>query len=104
MLVRDAYLIREVRRYLHLNSWLALHLTGEAAFDPVNASLSGVYGTLTTRAWSPRWCEYFEVEAAWLPAVVPATMTVGTIRSAVAAELGVPAGLPLKLGSSDTSS
>src|SRR5712692_3431811 len=61
MVTDDPYLIREVRRYLHLNSWLALCMTGETAFDPANASLSGLYGTVTTRQWSPRWCEYFEV-------------------------------------------
>jgi xylulokinase len=98
MLGDDPYLIREVRRYLHLNGWLALHLTGNAGFDPANASLTGVYGTLTTRSWSPRWCEYFEVDPAWLPPVLDGAATVGTIRSAVAADLGVPAGLPLKLG------
>jgi xylulokinase len=100
MVTDDPYLIREVRRYLHLNGWLALRMTGDTAFDPANASLSGLYGTLTTRAWSQRWCEYFEVESAWLPPILDARATVGTIRPAVAAELGVPAGIPLKLGSS----
>src|SRR5262249_19259340 len=38
MVVDDPYLIREVRRYLHLNSWLALRMTGETAFDRANAS------------------------------------------------------------------
>jgi sugar (pentulose or hexulose) kinase len=98
MLGDDPYLIREVRRFLHLNGWLALHMTGNAAFDPANASLTGVYGTLTTHSWSQRWCEYFEVDPAWLPPVLDRAPTVGTIRSAVAAELGVAAGLPLKLG------
>ncbi len=98
MLVQDPYLIREVRRYLHLNSWLALRLTGETAFDPANASHSGLYGTLTTQAWAPRWCDYFEVDPAWLPPVVPATTVVGALRSAVAAELGVPGGVPVRIG------
>ena len=98
MLGDDPYLIREVRRYLHLNGWIALHLTGTAAFDSANASLTGVYGTLATRSWSPRWCEYFEVDPAWLSPVLDGSTTVGTIRSAVATDLGVPAGLPLKLG------
>jgi len=98
MVVDDPYLIREVRRYLHLNSWLALRMTGDTAFDRANASLSGLYGMLTTGQWSPLWCQYFEVDPAWLPAVVDGSSTVGTVRSAVAAELGVPAGIPLKLG------
>src|SRR5262249_33103149 len=36
--------------------------------------------------------------------VVCGSTTIGTLRSAAAAELGVPAGLPLKLGTADTSS
>ena len=98
MVVDDPYLIREVHRYLHLNSWLALRMTGQTAFDPANASLSGLFSTMKTGQWSPRWCEYFEVDSAWLPPVTDGRATVGTIRSAVAAELGVPAGIPLKLG------
>jgi xylulokinase len=103
MLASDPYLIREVQHYLHLNGWLALRMTGERAFDRANASFSGLYGTLTTRQWSPRWCDYFEVETSWLPPVVCGSTIVGTLRSAVAAELGVPGGLPLKLGTTTTS-
>jgi xylulokinase len=99
----DPYLLHEVKHYLHANGWLALRMTGESAFDPANASFSGLYGTLTDRQWSPRWCDYFEVEREWLPRVLSGDTTVGTVRAAVAAELGVPAGVPLKLGTADTS-
>jgi len=103
MLVSDPYLIREVQHYLHLNGWLALRMTGERAFDRANASFSGLNGTLTARQWSPRWCDYFEVETSWLPAIVCGSTTIGTLRSEVAAELGVPGGLPVKLGTAATS-
>ena len=59
---------------------------------------------MTDHQWSARWCDYFEADRAWLPAVVDGTTTVGTVRSAAAAELGVTAGIPLKLGLGDTSS
>jgi xylulokinase len=100
----EPYLLHRVKHYLHANGWLALHLTGERAFDPGNASFSGLWGTLTDRQWSQRWCDYFEAEREWLPPVVDGRTTVGTVRAAVAAELGVPAGVPLKLGTADTSS
>ena len=58
---------------------------------------------LTDRQWSKRWCDYFEVDRAWLPPVLDGGTTIGTVRSAVAAELGVPAGVPVKLGTADTS-
>jgi xylulokinase len=102
--VYDPYLIHKVKSYLHANGWLAFRMTGEKAFDPGNASFTGLYGTLTDQRWSPRWCEYFEVDQAWLPPVVCGSTTLGTLRPDVATELGVPAGLPVKLGTADTSS
>jgi xylulokinase len=100
----DPYLVHRVCHYLHVSGWLALRLTGEPAFDPGNAAFSGLYNTMTDRQWSQRWCDYFEVERAWLPPVVDGRTTVGAVRAAAAAELGVPAGVPLKLGVADTSS
>src|SRR5262249_25909090 len=82
----EPYLCRRVRSYLHANGWLTLRMTGERAFDRANACFSGLYGTLTDRAWSERWCQYFEVEPAWLPRVVCGSTTLGTLRSAAAAE------------------
>lgn len=104
MLVEDPYLIQRVGTYLHANGWLAFHMTGEKAFDPANASFTGLYGTLTDQAWSSKWCDFFELDRTWLPPVVDGKTTVGTLRSEVAAELSVPAGIPVKLGSADTTS
>jgi xylulokinase len=100
----DAYLDRRVKHYLHVNGWLGLHLTGNAAFDPANACYTGLFGTLTDRRWSPHWCEFFRVNPDWLPEVVDGRTTIGTLRPAVAVELGIPAGIPVKLGSADTTS
>lgn len=95
---------RSVRSYLHGNGWLALRLTGERAFDRANASFTGLYGTLTDQRWSSRWCAYFQVDPAWLPPVLCGSTTVGALRPEAAAELGLRAGLPVKLGTADTSS
>jgi xylulokinase len=103
-LLEDPSLRRRIGKYLHVNGWLALRLTGEPAFDPGNASFSGLFGTLTSQTWSARWCDYFQVDPAWLPSVVCGTTTVGTLRREAAEELGLSAGLPVKLGSADTSS
>jgi sugar (pentulose or hexulose) kinase len=103
-LAQDPYLPHCTKSYLHANGWLGLRLTGEKAFDRGNACFTGLYGTLTNQNWSPRWCEYFEVEPDWLPPVVSGDATLGTLRANVAAELGVTAGIPVKLGTADTSS
>src|SRR5579871_5124664 len=95
---------RQVKSYLHANGWLGLCLTGEKAFDRGNACVTGLYGTVTDQAWSPRWCSYFQVEPSCLPPVICGSTTLGKLRPAVAKELGLPAGLPVKLGTADTSS
>src|SRR5579885_1238022 len=70
-IVRDSpYLHRRLHSYLHANGWLALRLTGERAFDPGNASVTGLFHTLGDQQWSPRWCEYFEVPLSALPRVL----------------------------------
>jgi len=103
-LIQNPSLQRRVKRYLHVNSWLGLCLTGEAIFDPGNACFSGLFGTMTDQAWSPRWCEYFGVDPSCLPPIRCGSATIGALRPAVAAELGLPAGVPVKLGTADTSS
>jgi xylulokinase len=103
-LEHDPYLGHRTKSYLHANGWLGFHLTGEKAFDRANACFTGLYGTLTDQAWSPRWCDYFEAEPDWLPPVIDGSATLGTLRPDPAAELGVPAGIPVKLGTADTSS
>lgn len=100
----EPYLTHKVGTYLHVNGWLGFRLTGKKAFEPGNASFTGLYGTLTDQQWSPRWCEYFEVDRDWLRDVIPGDQTLGTLLSQPASELGVPAGIPVKLGVADTSS
>lgn len=93
-----------IRRYLHLNSWLALRFTGRTAFDPGNASFTGVFDTMTTGQWSPRWSAYLGIAPAWLPEVMSGDVTIGELTPEAARHLGVPAGIPVKLGLADTSS
>jgi sugar (pentulose or hexulose) kinase len=98
----DPYLCHHAHSYLHLNGWLAFRITGEPAFDRGNACCTGLFGTMTDCQWSKRWCEYFEVDQDWLPPVLSGSDTIGTVRAAVAAELGVTAGIPLKIGTADS--
>ena len=46
-LADDPYLGHRVRHYLHVNGWLGYRMTGERAFDPANASFSGLFNTVT---------------------------------------------------------
>lgn len=99
----DPGLKGRARHYLHANSWVAYRLTGELAFDPANASFTGLFGTCTDGRWSRRWCDHFGVNPDWLPKVVDGSHTLGGLRADVAREWGLAAGIPVKLGTADTS-
>ncbi len=101
---RDPALKPKIRRYLHVDGWLGLTFTGEAALDYGNASFTGLYNTLSTHDWSPRWLEHFGVDRRWLPKVVSGDETLGGLRPDIAAKIGARAGLSVKLGAPDTSS
>jgi xylulokinase len=101
---QDPTLAGRVRRYLHVNGWVGLKLTGATAFDRGGACFTGLFGTLTDQRWSSRWCEYFGVDPTWLPPVVCGSTTLSGLRAEMAAAWGVPAGIPVKLGTADTSS
>jgi xylulokinase len=104
-IAEDTSLRQKVRHYLHANGWLGLLMTGERYFDRANASFTGLFNTVTDQEWSPRWCDYFQVDMGWLPPVVCGSTTIGTLRDEVAREWGLKqTGLPVKLGTADTSS
>jgi sugar (pentulose or hexulose) kinase len=100
----DASLRDRVAWYLHLHGWLAFRLTGERACDPANASFTGLFGTLTDRQWSSYLADCFGVDLSWLPPVVSGDETLGQLLPEVAQAFGLPPGLPVKLGTADTSS
>jgi xylulokinase len=102
--VEDPTLAGRVSHYLHANGWLAFLLTGERFFDTANASFTGLFDTLGTRDWSDRWCDLFGVRREWLPPVVCGSTTIGTLRDDIAADWGLPKGIPVKIGTADTSS
>lgn len=103
-LAADPGLAEKVKSYLHLNGWLGFRLTGTKAFDPANASFSGLFGTCTDHGWSARWCGYFGVDPGWLPPVIDGAATLGGLRAEVAAAWGLSPDTPVKLGTADTSS
>lgn len=100
----DPSLKSRVAHYLHANGYLAFMLTGERYFDRANASFTGLFGTITHQQWSERWCEVFQVNRKTLPPVVSGDQTIGTLRNELADLWKLPYGLPVKIGTADTSS
>src|SRR5204862_6586647 len=67
-------------------------------------SVTGMFDNLTDQLGSPLWCGYFGVEPDWLPKVIDGPDTLGGLRDEVANAWGLSPGIPVKLGTADTSS
>ncbi|MFG0326784.1 MAG: xylulokinase [Phycisphaerales bacterium JB037] len=75
-------------------------LTGRLATDVGDASGTLLFD-VDARAWNPRVIEAFGIDPAILPAAYESCAPVGEVTDHAAAELGVPAGVPVVAGSGD---
>ena len=94
----DAY--ARVRRVLLPKDYIRLLLTGDAATDASDAS-GTLLLDLAARDWSDEILAALDIPRAWLPAVFEGPELTGTLRDDVAAELGLPVGLPVAAGGGD---
>jgi xylulokinase len=80
--------------------YVRLMLTGERATDASDAA-----GTLLldvrARGWSGEILEALEIPRDWLPTIYEGPEVTGTVRDAVADDLGLPRGLPVAAGGGD---
>ncbi len=87
----------------HVNTFFVRRLTGSWAFDPTNASLTGLYDTVGRSGWIAEFCRELGVPAGILPPVVECDEQVGRVTAEAARESGLAAGTPVVMGSNDTS-
>jgi xylulokinase len=87
----------------HMNTFFLRRLTGQWAFDPTNASLTGLYDTVGRTGWIEGFCRELGVPRGILPPIVECAKTVGSVTGEAAAESGLTAGTPVLMGSNDTS-
>ncbi len=87
----------------HMNTFFVRRLTGQWAFDPTNASLTGLYDTTGRTGWIPEFSRELGVPAGILPPVVECTEQAGSVSVEAARESGLVAGTPVLMGSNDTS-
>lgn len=90
----------QVARVLLPKDFVRLRLTGEAATDASDAA-----GTLLLdvrrRDWSPELLTALGIPREWLPTVYEGPEVAGRLLPGIAAELGLPAGLPVAAGGGD---
>ncbi|NGM19751.1 xylulokinase [Roseomonas stagni] len=88
------------RRVLLPKDWLRLRLTGEAVSE-----MSDAAGTLwldvAARRWSPAMLAATGLDLSHMPRLVEGTEVTGRLRADVAAQLGLPAGIPVAGGAGD---
>jgi len=83
------------------NTFIVHKLTGNFVVDYSNASLSGLYDTGANQ-WSAELCDLAGVLPEALPAPMPGGACAGMLASEAAAQLQLPAGLPVAAGAGDT--
>ncbi|MFL5334182.1 MAG: xylulokinase, partial [Geminicoccaceae bacterium] len=93
-------LFARIAHVLPPKDYVRLRLTGEHATDPCDAA-----GTLwldeALRAWSPEILAATGVGVGQVPRVVEGSNAAGTVLADVAADLGLPAGVPVAAGAGD---
>ncbi|MCX7667811.1 MAG: FGGY family carbohydrate kinase, partial [Atribacterota bacterium] len=71
--------------------------------DPTNASITGLYKTTTRLGWCEEMAQEFKIPVQKLPVVIPSLEIAGKITPEASRVTGIPSGVPVLMGSNDTS-
>lgn len=88
----------------HLTTYLYKKMTGKWAIDQVNASITGLYETVTGKGWSKEICEVFGIPFEMLPPIKEAGNTFEELSLEMAEIMGLKPGIPVILGTQDVAS
>ena len=80
--------------------YVRLRLTGEYATDASDAA-GTLFLDVRGRDWSSEILDALEIPAGWMPEVYEGSESTGALREDVAAELGLPPGIPMAAGGGD---
>jgi len=91
--------LRKAAWLLQPKDYLIMRLTGQPAIDPSLASRTLLWAV--SDGWLDDMIEWAGIRKEQLPPVVPSGGVAGVVTEAAAAELGVPAGIPVACGAGD---
>lgn len=91
----------QARWALQPKDWLRLQLTGEVASEPSDASATLLYD-VREGGWADALIEHLGLRRMLLPPVRGSAEVAGVLSASAAAALGLPEGLPVAAGASDT--
>lgn len=92
---------RQVRHILLPKDYLRWRLTGAYATDPSDGS-GALLLDVRRRDWSPELLALLDIDPALLPPVLASQAVAGQLQAGAAQALGLPAGIPVVTGASDT--
>ncbi|MHB8129929.1 MAG: FGGY-family carbohydrate kinase [Mobilitalea sp.] len=88
----------------HLTTYLYKRMTGKWAIDQVNASITGLYETVTGKGWSKNICEAFSIPLEILPPIIEVGSTYDSLKPEMAEKMGLKQGIPVIMGTQDVAS
>ncbi len=96
-------LYRATTKFLEIKDYINLKLTGKAATDPATITLHWVTDNrdINDVHYHPKLLAWTGVDREKLPEILPTNAILGPLLPEPAAELGVPAGLPVTMGAPD---
>lgn len=86
----------------HINTLLAVELTGNFAIDRSNASYTLLFDTAGTLTWSQELCRQIGIPLDKLPPILSSAEPVGPLRRGPVTALGLTPGIPVIIGGGDT--
>ncbi len=86
----------------HVNTMMAVRLTGNFAIDRSNASYTSLFETGGGYRWSDELCRKIGIDKEKLPPLLKSHEVVGELRAREFIGIGIPKGIPVVIGGGDT--
>jgi len=97
-------LFKKIYKIGHLTTYLYKRLTGSWGIDVVNASITGMYETVSEKGWSKYICETVGVPMEILPPIKELGTEYARLLPEMAEKMGIKKDIPVVLGTQDVAS